>query len=278
MIGLFLGGTDFPSLILKKLKKNRKKYFIIDLTKKNLFKKYKNSYFISIGKFGEILKLIHDKKCKRVLFAGKIEKPKISNLKLDFKGFYYLPRIIKAFKLGDAAILKELINILNENKIKVIKSNFFNPELTLNKGTYTKLKPSLIDLKEIGLGLKYLKKLSPYNHTQAVIVRNNKVIKKETSRGTKKMIEKTIRNEQKNGILIKFPKKKQDLRADLPTIGFDTLMDCKKANLKGIVLKSKENIFLDQKKSIYFANKNKIFIHILWKEYLLLLESPQVIN
>ena len=40
-------------------------------------------------------------------------------------------------------------------------------------------------------------------------------------------------------------------------------MDCKKANLKGIVLKSKENIFLDQKKSIHFANKNKIFIHIL---------------
>ena len=39
------------------------------------------------------------------------------------------------------------------------------------------------------------------------------------------MIEKTIRNEKKNGILIKFPKKKQDLRADLPTIGFDTLMD-----------------------------------------------------
>ena len=263
MIGLFLGGTDFPLLILKKLKKKRKKYFIIDLTKKNFFNKDKNSYFISIGKFGKILKLIQEKKCNKVLFAGKIEKPKISNLKLDFKGFYYLPRIIKAFKLGDAAILKELINILNENKIEVIKSNFFNPEITLNKGTYTKLKPTLDDLKEIGLGLKYLKNLNPYNYTQAVIVRNNKVIKKETSRGTKKMIEKIIRNEQKNGILIKFPKKKQDLRADLPTIGFDTLMDCKKANLKGIVLKSKANIFLDQKKSIYFANKNKIFIHIL---------------
>jgi len=263
MIGLFLGGTDFPSLILKKIKKNKKKYFIIDLTKKNFFKKDKNSYFISIGKFGEILKLINKKKCKKVLFAGKIEKPKISNLKLDFKGFYYLPRIIKAFKLGDAAILKELIKILNENKIKVIKSNYFNPELTLKKGIYTKLKPTSKDLKEIVIGLKYLKKLSPYNHTQAIIVRNNKVIKKETSKGTKKMIEKTIKNENKNGILIKFPKKKQDLRADLPTIGYDTLKDCKKANLKGIVLKSKENIFLDQKKSIYFANKNKIFIYVI---------------
>ncbi len=263
MIGLFLGGTDFPSLILKKLKKKRKNYFIIDLTKKNLFKKDKNSYFISIGKFGEILKLIQEKKCKKVLFAGKIEKPKISNLKLDFKGLYYLPRIIKSFKLGDAAILKELIKILNENKIEVIKSNFFNPELTLKKGTYTKHKPTLNDLKEIVLGLRFLKKLSPYNHTQAIIVRNNKVIKKETSKGTKKMIEKTIKNENIKGILLKFPKKKQDLRADLPTIGYDTLKDCKKANLKGIVLKSKENIFLDQKKSINFANKNKIFIDVI---------------
>ena len=77
------------------------------------------------------------------------------------------------------------------------------------------------------------------------------------------MIEKTIENESIKGILVKFPKKKQDLRADLPTIGYDTLKDCKKANLKGIVLKSKENIFLDQKKSINFANKNKIFIDVI---------------
>ena len=263
MIGLFLGSTDFPSLIIKKLKKERKEYFIIDLTKKNLFKKDKNSYFISIGKFGEILKLIREKKCRKVLFAGKIEKPKMSNLKLDLKAFYYLPRIVRAFKLGDAAILKELIKILNENKVRVIKSNFFNPELSLKKGTYTKTKPNHKNLREISFGLRYLKKLSPYNHTQAIIVRNNKVIKKETSKGTKKMIEKTIRNENKSGILIKFPKKKQDLRADLPTVGYDTFKDCKKANLQGIVLKSKENIFLDKKKSIHFANKNKIFVYVL---------------
>ena len=62
------------------------------------------------------------------------------------------------------------------------------------------------------------------------------------------------------GILIKFPKKNQDLRIDLPTIGFDTLKDCKKSGIKGIVLKSKQNIFLNKNKSIKFANKNKIFI------------------
>ena len=60
--------------------------------------------------------------------------------------------------------------------------------------------------------------------------------------------------------MIKFPKIKQDLRVDLPTIGLDTLKDCKNAGIKGIILKSKQNIFLDKKKSISFANRNKIFI------------------
>ena len=57
-----------------------------------------------------------------------------------------------------------------------------------------------------------------------------------------------------------FQKKKQDPRIDLPTIGLETLKQCYKAGLKGIVLKHKLNIFLNQKKSIQFANKNKMFI------------------
>ena len=46
-------------------------------------------------------------------------------------------------------------------------------------------------------------------------------------------------------ILIKLPKKKQDLRMDLPTVGLNTLKDCKRYGFKGIVLKSKKNIFFN---------------------------------
>ena len=61
---------------------------------------------------------------------------------------------------------------------------------------------------------------------------------------------------------MKFPKKKQDLRIDLPTVGIKTFYQCKAAGVKGIVLKSKQNIFLDKKKCIDFANKNKMFIYV----------------
>ena len=80
------------------------------------FKKDKNSHRLSIGKFGKIIRLIKENKSKKVLFAGKIAKPKFSTLRLDLKGVYYMPSIIRAAKLGDAAIIKAIIKILDKFK------------------------------------------------------------------------------------------------------------------------------------------------------------------
>ena len=263
MIGLFLGEKDLPNEIIKKIERKKIKYFIIDLTKNNRFKKNKNSFFINIGKFGQILKILKSKKCNKVIFAGNIIKPKISKLKLDLKGLLYIPRVVKAAKLGDAAILKVLIKILLENNIKVIKLNSFNPELTLKKGIYTKIKPSKVDNREILKGIQTLKKINSYNHTQGVIIRDNKVIAQETKRGTKEMIRSLSKSKNKDGILIKLPKLKQDLRVDLPTIGIDTFKDCNKFGIKGIVVKSNQNIILDKEEAIKYANNNKLFLAVI---------------
>ena len=261
MIGLFFGDTEFPKKILQKLKEKNKKYIIIDLSKKKFFRKNPHSQSFGIGQFGKIFKFLSENKCKKALFAGKIDKPKFSTLRLDLKGVYYMPGIIRAAKLGDAAIIKAIIKILDNENIKVISSIFFNPELNVKRGNYTKLQPNIIDNSSIKKGITYFNKLNNLDHIQAVIVKDNTILAIEDRQGTRKMLSKL--NKKSEGILIKLPKKKQDLRMDLPTIGLQTLKDCKKYGLKGIVLKSKKNIFLDQAKCISFANKNKIFIKII---------------
>ena len=262
MIGLIFGDTDFPKKILKKVK-TYKKFLIIDLTKNKKFKNNPNSYSVSLGQFGKIINILKENNCKKVLFAGKVKKPKFSKIRLDLKGVYYLPKIIKASKLGDAAILKEIIDILKKEKINTISSIFFNPELSLKKGNYSKIKPDRDDINDIKKAISTLNKLGKYNYSQGVVVRNKKVIAIEGKGGTKKMLSKCRgKRNFNNGVLVKFPKKKQDLRIDLPTIGLNTLKQCRAAGLKGIVLKNKTNVFLDQKQSIKFANKNKMFITV----------------
>ena len=137
MIGLIFGETDFPKYIYKKIK-GKKNFLIIDLSKKKIFRKDKNSHSVSIGQFGKIISILKENNCKKVLFAGKVKKPNFSKIRLDLKGVYYISRIIKKSKLGDAALLKEIINIFKNEKINTISSDTFTPELNLPRGNYSK--------------------------------------------------------------------------------------------------------------------------------------------
>ena len=131
----------------------------------------------------------------------------------------------------------------------------------MQKGIYTKTKPNYSDKKDIKKALLTLNSLNNYSFSQGTVVRENKVLAIEENNGTQKMLQKIKKkNKLTKGVLVKFPKKKQDLRVDLPTIGLKTLLYCKKAGLRGVVVKNKKNICLDKKKSISFANKHKIFI------------------
>ena len=260
MIGLIFGENDFPKEILKKIKE---KYLIIDLTNKKKYKKNRNSYQVSIGQFGKIIKILKDNNCNKVLLAGNVTKPSFKKIKLDIKGAYYITKIIRKAKIGDAALLKEVINIFKKEKIKTINSLSFTPELSLKRGVYTKIKPNKSDKTDIKKAISCLNKQNAYNNVQAAVSRNNRIEAIENKSGTKKMLQKikTIKR-NKMGVLVKFPKKKQDLRIDLPTVGLSTLRQCKSVGLKGLVLKSNQNVFLDKIKSIKYANKNKMFISV----------------
>ena len=130
----------------------------------------------------------------------------------------------------------------------------------MSKGNYSRHKPDNDDKRDIKNAIKFLNKTKPYSHIQGAVGRNNSVIP-EKRKGTQSLLKNVKKQKNKNnGVLIKFPKKKQDSRIDLPTVGLNTLKQCKLAGLKGIVLKHKSNIFLDKTRAIKFANKNKLFI------------------
>ena len=176
MIGLIFGENNLPKEILKHIKKLKKKYLILDLTKKKVFKKNQNSYSVSVGQIGKIINILKNNKCKKVIFAGNVKKPNFLKLKLDFKGISYIPKIIKASKIGDAAILKEVINIFKKEKIVTLSSLFYTPKLSLKKGTHTKLKPNNKDKKDIKKAISFLSKINSHNFSQGVVVRNDKVL------------------------------------------------------------------------------------------------------
>ena len=147
--------------------------------------------------------------------------------------------------------------------IRVVSSLHFNPELSLKKGVYSSIKPNNEDKEDIKIAISTLNKINKYNFSQGTIIRNKKIIQVEGKGGTENMLKKCKPMiNSKKGVLVKFPKKSQDLRIDLPTIGLKTFKQCKIAGLKGLVLKEKKHVFLERNKCINFANKNKMFLLI----------------
>ena len=267
MIGLVLGDTQLGNLIIRKLKFLKINFIIIDISRKKIFKKNKNTYPLSIGQLGKAIKILKNNNCKKIIFAGKVNKPNFSKTRFDLKALYYLPSIIKGSKKGDAATLKIIIKIFQKEGFKIINSMFFNPELILKKGNHTKFKPNNFIKKEILKGKNIIYDLKEHEVGQAVVIRKGYVIAIESSDGTDAMLNRACIllnriaiGKKKDGILLKFPKLNQDLRIDLPTVGLKTIKKCAKIGLKGIVVKANQNIFLDKSKCINLANKNKMFI------------------
>ena len=98
------------------------------------------------------------------------------------------------------SIKPEEFDETNED-IKVISSIYFNQELSLKKGNYTKTKPNKFDNNSIKKAKNYFKNINSLDHIQALVVVGEKIIAKEGRQGTKKMLSKVKKNSK--GILIK---------------------------------------------------------------------------
>ena len=267
MIGLVLGETQIGNLIIKKLLYLKKKHIIVDISKKKIFKKNKNYFSLSIGQLGKAISILKKYNCKKIIFAGRVSRPNFSKTKFDFKALYYLPKIIRSSKRGDAFIIKTIISIFNKEGFQIISSTYFNSELLLQKGNYTKIKPNEINKKDIIKGKYVIADLSQNDVGQAVVVKLGYIVAIEGPQGTDAMLDgakillkKFYSQKSREGILLKFPKQNQDLRIDLPTVGIQTIKKCSKMGLKGIVVKANQNVFLDKSKCIELANQKKMFI------------------
>jgi hypothetical protein len=265
MLGLIVGESDLPRFLINKLLKKNLEFVIIDLTKSNIYKNYKNSYSLKITELGKAISILKKNNCKNIIFIGKVKRPEISLLKFDRKALFYLPRLFSAFKKGDGNILKEIIKIFKEHKINVVNSMKFTPELIFKDRSINNLKIKNTDKNSIIKGASIIKSLSKFDIGQSVIINNGYVLAIEGPEGTDEAIKRSLNLSTKyklkdKSILVKFPKANQDLRVDLPTIGLDTVKNCIKANIKGIAVKRSQNIILDKDKIINLTKKNNFFI------------------
>jgi DUF1009 family protein len=225
-------------------------------------------HWISVGQYGRAISLFRAENCHDLLFIGTLVRPALSEIRLDWGTLRVIPRVLAAFRGGDDHLLSGIGGILERDGFRMVGIKDVVPDLLMPEGCLTRVAPSAGVDADIARGREVLTALSPYDVGQAVVVIDGHVVGVEDIEGTDGLLSRVarLRNEGRirakpgSGVLVKAPKRGQDLRFDLPTVGPRTVEGAAAAGLAGIAVAAGDTIIAEPQAVIEAADASGIFV------------------
>ncbi len=158
--------------------------------------------------------------------------------------------------------------LLERDGFRLLGAHEVAPEILMPEGTLGHVQASDRDRADIALGLDYLRATGPFDVGQAVVVAGKHVLAVEAAEGTDQMLARVaelrangrVRAAAGSGVLVKAPKRGQDKRFDLPSIGPLTVEGVARAGLAGIAVAAGSTIIAEPERLLAAADRAKIFV------------------
>jgi len=263
-LGIIAGGGELPGEIIKHCQATDRDFFVVALTDQATPSDLIDvpHEWVRLGAAGKAIKLLRSHAVEELVLAGSVNRPSLSALRPDLWTAKFFART-GAAGLGDDGLLSALIAALQKQEgFKVVGSDDLLPNLIAPEGTLGQVTPSADDHHDITVGIPAAQGLGVRDIGQAVVVRENHVIGQEDDQGTDVLISTItpLPDGERSGVLVKTAKPQQERRADLPTIGPETVEGVYAAGLAGIALEAGSALILDRAKVIERADHYGIFV------------------
>lgn len=264
-IAIFAGRGALPKMLIENCQKNGRKFLLFLLESEDYEVDYSALSPIKLhyGSVGKFLEILQQNQIKNLIFIGAVNKPSFSEIKVDKKGAILLAKIIASKILGDDAVLRAVINFFEKEGLKIVKIDEFLNDIVAKKSVLTKLQPTAQSLADIDLARKAIRTMSEFDIGQSVIVAQKQIIAVEAAEGTDAMIKRCGDLNiafKKDAILVKMKKLNQSGKVDLPTIGVDTIKNCKLHGINGIAIQAGVTLIIDKGEVAKLADESGIFL------------------
>jgi len=225
-------------------------------------------HWISVGEIGRATKLLRSEGCRDLVFIGTLARPALSDIRLDWATLRVLPQVWASFRGGDDHLLSGVGRIFEREGFRMVGIKDVAPDLLTPEGCLTRAAPDADAGADIALAREVLAALSPFDIGQAVVVIDRHVVGVEDIEGTDGLLARIaglrqrgrIRARENRGVLVKAPKRGQDLRFDLQTIGPRTVEGASKARLAGIAVVAGNTLLAEPQAMIEEADAAGLFI------------------
>jgi DUF1009 family protein len=219
-------------------------------------------HWISVGQIGRLKRLLRSENCRELVFIGTLVRPALSDIRLDWGTVRVMDRIWAAFRGGDDHLLTGIAAIFERDGFRMVGVGDVAPDLLMPLGCLTRARPDDTATADIARGREVLGALSPFDIGQAAVVIDGHVVAVEDIEGTDGLLARVarlradgrIRAKAGRGVLVKAPKRGQDLRFDLPTLGPRTIEGTAAAGLAGIAIVAGQTIVAEPQAMVAAAD------------------------
>jgi UDP-2,3-diacylglucosamine hydrolase len=225
-------------------------------------------HWVALGQFGRFCRLARIAGCRDLVLVGGLVRPSLTQLRLDWGTLRQMPLIIRSFRGGDDHLLSGMGRMFEGAGFRLVGAHEAAPEITVPAGPLGRLAPAPGMAEGIARGFALLAAMSAFDVGQAAVVSGRRVLAVEAAEGTDAMLDRVaamrasgrVKLPAGSGVLVKAPKRRQDRRFDLPSIGPDTVMRAAAAGLAGIAVIAGATIVAEPQRLVEAADRAGLFV------------------
>jgi DUF1009 family protein len=225
-------------------------------------------HWIALGQFGRFCRLARGEGCRDLVLVGGLIRPSLLQLRLDWGTLQQMPLIIRSFRGGDDHLLSGMGRMLEGAGFRMVGAHEAAPEITASVGALGRVRPAAAAEDDIRRGLALLAAMSAFDVGQAAVVAGRRVLAVEAAEGTDAMLDRVAAMRGSGrialpagaGVLVKAPKRRQDRRFDLPSIGPDTVTRAAQAGLAGVAVIAGATIVAEPQRLVEAADRAGLFV------------------
>jgi UDP-2,3-diacylglucosamine hydrolase len=263
-LGIIAGGGDLPAKVAAAARAAGRTVFILGL------EGFADAAVLApwpheiqrLGAAGRIVAALRERGCQDLVMIGPVRRPSLLDLRPDAEGAKLLARVGRAAFAGDDGLLAAVMRVLTEEGFRVIGTHDILREAVAPSGVLTRTAPDAQAMTDINRGVQVARLLGSADVGQGCVVQQGLVLAVEAVEGTDAMLARAgaLRRDGIGGVLVKLVKPGQDKRADLPTIGLDTIRHAAAAGLRGLAFEARATILAEREACLAAADAAGLFL------------------
>ena len=267
-LGILAGGGPLPGRVAAAASAAGRPVFIIGLegfAERDVIAPWPH-VFLRMGAIRGILGALRDHRCQDLVLIGPVRRPSLLDMRPDSDGARMLARIGRAAFAGDDGLLSAVIRVLGEEGFRVLGAHEILNEALGPRGLLSRTAPDANAMADITRGIAVSRALGSVDVGQSCVVCAGVVIAVEAVEGTDAMLSRcgalldALEMAKPIGVLVKSVKPGQDRRADLPTIGPETIRLAADAGLAGVAYDAGGTILAEREACIARADERGLFL------------------